>query len=292
VFARDGERMLPLYEGKMVDAYDHRASDVVRSATAAKRQNQPKYISQAEHEDPTRCAQPGVWVNNQELPELSDQWLFGFARITSPTNERTMLAAAIPLSAVGDSFFLAHASEAKHLLLSVLNSFPLDYVARQKVAGLNLNFFYVYQLPIPERSNFSERIPWSASGEESWHQWISPRVIELSYTAWDMEHFAHDLGDDGPPFIWDDERRAQLRAELDACYFHLYGVERDDVDYILDTFPIVKRKDEQHFGEYRTKRLILEAYDAMSTAIATGGSYQTILDPPPGRGPRHSARSN
>ena len=70
------------------------------------------------------------------------------------------------------------------------------------------------------------------------------------------------MGYDGPPFVWDEERRAQLRAQLDAIYFHLYGIERDDVDYIMETFPIVKRKDIERFGEYRTKRLILGYYDA------------------------------
>jgi hypothetical protein len=120
--------------------------------------------------------------------------------------------------------------------------------------------------------------------------WVRHRVCELTYTAWDMEPFARDLGDDGPPFRWDEERRALLRAELDAAYFHLYGIERDDVDYILDAFPIVKRKDEAKFGEYRTKRLILEIYDAMAKAIATGEPYQTVLDPPAGSGPRHPNR--
>ena len=78
-----------------------------------------------------------------------------------------------------------------------------------------------------------------------------------------------------------------MRAELDAAFFHLYGIERDDVDYIMETFPIVKRKDEQRYGTFRTKELILEVYDAMAEAIQTGDPYQTILDPPPGQGPRH-----
>ena len=108
-----------------------------------------------------------------------------------------------------------------------------------------------------------------------------PRVLELTYTAWDLEPFARDLGYDGPPFRWDPERRFLLRCELDAAFFHLYGLERDDVDYIMDTFPIVRRKDEQAHGEYRTKRVILEIYDELAEAIATGRPYQTRLDPPP-----------
>ena len=93
-------------------------------------------------------------------------------------------------------------------------------------------------------------------------------LLELTYTAWDLEPFAQDCGYDGPPFRWDEERRFLLRCELDAAYFHLYGIARDDVDYIMETFPIVKRKDEAKHGEYRTKRVILEIYDEMAAAIA------------------------
>jgi hypothetical protein len=93
---------------------------------------------------------------------------------------------------------------------------------------------------------------------------ISDKVLELTYTAHDMAPFARDLGYDGPPFTWDEERRANLRAELDSIYAHLYGISRDDFAYILDTFPIVARNDFKLHGEYRTKRLCLEAYDRFS----------------------------
>jgi len=111
--------------------------------------------------------------------------------------------------------------------------------------------------------------------------WVLPRVLELTYTAWDLESFATDVGCDGPPFRWDAARRFLLRAELDAAFFHLYGIARDDVDYVMDTFPIVRRNDEKAHGEYRTKRVILEIYDAMSDAAQSGRPYQTRLDPPP-----------
>ena len=95
---------------------------------------------------------------------------------------------------------------------------------------------------------------------------------------------ARECGYTGEPFTWDTDRRFLLRAELDAAFFHLYGIGRDDVDYILDTFPIVRRKDEAAHGEYRTKRVILEIYDALATAISTGEAYRTRLDPPPALG--------
>src|SRR5690606_29720783 len=112
-------------------------------------------------------------------------------------------------------------------------------------------------------------------------EWVSTRVLELTYTSWDLEPFARDLGYRGTPFRWDNERRFQLRCALDAAFFHLYGVSRDDVDYVLETFPIVRKNDEKAYGEYRTKRVILEIYDALAKAAQTGKPYRTPLDPLP-----------
>jgi hypothetical protein len=111
--------------------------------------------------------------------------------------------------------------------------------------------------------------------------WLLPRILELTYTAWDLEPFARDCGYDGPPYRWDAGRRFLLRCELDAAFFHLYGISREDVVYVMETFPVVKRKDEQQHGEYRTKRVILEIYDALAEAARTGQPYRTRLDPPP-----------
>src|SRR5262249_20174030 len=104
------------------------------------------------------------------------------------------------------------------------------------------------------------------------------------YTAYDLKGFATDCGYDGPPFRWDEERRFLLRCELDAAFFHLYGIVYNDVDYILETFSRVKYKDEQAYGEYRTKRVILDIYDTMQQAMETGTPYHTRLDPPPAHG--------
>jgi len=135
-------------------------------------------------------------------------------------------------------------------------------------------------------STFTSTAPWLRDVELS--SWLRPRSLELTYTAWDLRLFAGDFGHYGPPFRWDQQRRFLLRCELDAAFFHLYSIEREDVDYIMDTFPIVRRKDEQRWGEYRTKRVILEVYDEMARAMRTclpdrqaGEPYQTRLDPPP-----------
>jgi hypothetical protein len=189
-------------------------------------------------------------------------------------------------------------------LLANLNSFVLDFAVRTKVGGSHLSSFILRQLPILEQATYCAAS--NLDGRKSVGGWISERVLELTYTAWDLEPFARDvvpaLGDHPyarlvtrdsslvtghesigrlPPFRWDEDRRFLLRCELDAAYFHLYGIARDDVDYILETFPIVKRKDLKAHGEYRTRRVILEIYDEMAAAMQTGAPYQTRLDPPP-----------
>ena len=135
----------------------------------------------------------------------------------------------------------------------------------KKQEGVNLNFFIVKQLPvIPPETYTEEDI-----------KFITTRVLELVYTAWDMQPFANDMGYDGKPFIWDEERRAILRAELDAYYAKLYGLTCDELRYILDpadvygadfpseTFRVLKNKEINQYGEYRTQRLVLEAWDRL-----------------------------
>jgi hypothetical protein len=93
--------------------------------------------------------------------------------------------------------------------------------------------------------------------------------------------FGQDLGYHGLPFRWDPARRNLLRAELDAACFHIYGVERDDIDYVMESFPIVKKKDMALFGEYRTKRMVLECFEAIAEAKAAKREYETVLYPRP-----------
>ncbi|MGH9064028.1 MAG: Eco57I restriction-modification methylase domain-containing protein, partial [Acidimicrobiales bacterium] len=285
-FVRGGEAMLALYEAKMVGFFDHRAADVVISATAAVRQRQPRYLSTGEHSDPRRVVQPHSWVAAQEVSARLDtwpgSWLLGFCDITSATNERTVVPAVVPRAAVGNNLPLALSGAPPGrvaLLGASLASLALDFLARFKVGGTHLNFFIAEQLPVLPPETYDQPTPWDPG--QRLDDWLADRVLELTYTAWDLESFARDLGWDGLPFRWDDERRAFMRAELDACFFHLYGMERDDVDHIMGTFPIVARHDEAAWGEHRTRRLVLEAYDAMGKATETGVAYQTVLDPPP-----------
>jgi hypothetical protein len=271
-FVRGEDRYLPLYEAKMGGFFDHRAADVVISASAAIRQAQPSALTRREHSDPARVAMPRYWVAETEVNDRTATTgsLLQVRDLTSPTNERSVIPFVSPRVGVGHTSWLVELEASTHeigLVTAALSSLVLDFVARQKLGGLHLSKFFIQQLPIPLRQPTSDL--------------VARIVLELTYTAWDLAAFAAGLGYQDPPFRWDEERRLVLRAELDALMFRLYGIERDDVDYILDTFPIVKRKDEAAFSEYRTKRLILERYDAMTAAEAAGRSYETILDPPP-----------
>ncbi|MFF5012635.1 Eco57I restriction-modification methylase domain-containing protein [Streptomyces sp. NPDC001165] len=295
IFKKGERKMLPLYEAKMVDFYNHRAADVVKSETAAKRQNQPDYLRSAEWEAPDRSAIPYSWVAEQEVRARvstkgwEGNWHLGWRDVTSPTNERTVIVSLVPDSAAANSLptslIAPHLANRVSELVASLSSFVLDYVARLKVGGVHLNFFLCNQFPV------------LAPQHTATHQtFIRSRVLELTYSTYDMQPLAISLGDMQSPFRWDNTRRQVIHAELDALFFHLYGISRDNADYILDTFPIVRRKDEAKYGTYRTKELILAEYDRMAAAgvsldnpLVDGENYTSTLTPPPGHGPRHPA---
>ncbi|WP_419848637.1 hypothetical protein [Candidatus Poriferisocius sp.] len=270
------ERFLPLYEGKMVSFYDHRAANVIKSPTAIHRKNQPQYLSLEEKMMPQFTAKPYYWVNEKEVVKrigMNSWWLLGFNNVTSSsTNGRTLVCTALPLAAVGHSEPLIRDARAPHLLLSVLNSFVLDYIARQKIGGTNLTLGYLKQFPVL-----------SCNQVRTHETMISAAILELVYTAWDLRSFANSLDCFGPPFVWDEERRALILAELDALMFHLYGVNREDVIYIMDTFAIVERKDRKKHGEYHTKNLILDRYDAMTHAYES--AHGTLTNTPNSKTP-------
>jgi N-6 DNA Methylase len=280
-FVRSVDEMLPLYEGKMLHHYDHHWATYTDDDST-------RDILLAEKQDPTTVAMPHYWIAKSDvdarlaLNAWERDWLFGWRDIAKAVNERTAISFVFDKAASGNKvplMFVDGEAEESASLTACQGSFVLDYVSRQKISGTTMNLFIWQQLPVLTPAQLGPHTAFT-----------TPRALELTYTAYDMEPFARDLGDKGAPFRWDEDRRFLMRAELDALFFHLYGIERDDVDYIMDTFPIVKRKDEAKYGAYRTKDQILEIYDAMARATASGTEYQTILSPAPGHGARHPAR--
>ena len=285
-FEKDGEVVLPLYETKMVHQFDHRfGSYEVQSAAQAKQGKLPE-LDHVAHADPRRITLSRYWVHEDEVAaKLEDtwdrHWLLGWRDITGAEKIRTVIACIIPRTAVNHTFPLAMLSPDPQLVASLyanLSSIAFDYCARQKVGGVHLTFFTMRQLPVFSAAAYAMPAPWAPSVRI--RDWLLPRVLELTYTAWNLKAFAEDCDDDGPPFIWAPERRFQLRCEIDAAFFHLYGISRDDTAYILDTFPVVARLEEREHGEYRTKRVVLETYDALAAAAAKGIPYDSPLGPP------------
>ena len=259
---------VPLYEGKMVQAYDHRAASVVVNRDNVHRPAQPVPTMPSQRLNPDWLPDPQYWVLRNEIAFPDAPHLFGFKDVTSPTNARSMIAALVPGCGAGNTFPIVttDAPTASARLLANFNAVPFDYVARQKIQGQHLNWFIVEQLPVvPPEGYETVRFGPKSAGEI-----VREAVLELTYTAWDMAPFARDLGHvdgDGevlPPFSWDEGRRLALRAKLDAVFFHIYGVtERDDVRYVYSTFPIIERQEIAAYGNFRSRELCLAWMNAL-----------------------------
>ncbi|MEJ1249189.1 Eco57I restriction-modification methylase domain-containing protein [Denitratimonas tolerans] len=266
-----GEGLLPLYEAKLIHQFDHRWATYVDADTT-------RDVTVAEKTDPDFVVTPRYWIDESEVMQRLVEkiwrrpWLMGWRDITNATNERTVIASVIPLSGVGNKiplFLFEESVDARHAaaFLANMSSLALDFTARQKIGGTTLNYFYLKQFPVFPRSRYIDAD----------FSFVVPRVLELTYTAHDIAPWARDLGYDGPPFTFDPDRRAILRAELDAYYARLYGLTRDELRYILDpadvmgadypseTFRVLKNNEMREFGEYRTRRLVLEAWDKLQS---------------------------
>ncbi|MCV7195928.1 Eco57I restriction-modification methylase domain-containing protein [Mycobacterium angelicum] len=289
-----GTEYLPLYEAKILGHFDHRFSTYRGATQAQLNVGALPRISDADHDNPAVEPLVRYWVPQADLDAKLDQrwdrgWLLGWRDITNKGNERTFVPSVLPLSAVGNSFYVATLDDSSlgYLLHAAWSSIPFDYIARQKVSGSHVNEFAAKQLACPIPIEFSRRPGWLI--ESDLQTWIRAYVVELSYTSWRLRRYAETLGTAGPPFRWVPDRRALLRADLDAGFLHIYGLERAEAEHVLDSFPVVRKYEERDFGEYRTKRLVLEAYDRMAEAIANGGKgWKPLADPPAGHGPRHS----
>jgi hypothetical protein len=261
-----------VYRGGMVHQFDHRFATFVPEADGF------RDISDADKADTNLAPLSDKYVPRAEVEERLRRkawtrgWMFGWRDFCRSTDERTLISACIPLAAADDTFSLLlpkiERVQLSGVLLANLNSLILDYIAQQKVGGTHVRKYLLAQLPVLPPSLYTERDL----------GFIVPKVLELTYTAWDIQPFARDLGYEGEPFRWDPERRALLRAELDAYYAYLYGLSKKELRYILDpkdvmgedypseTFRVLKENEIRKYGlddkgMWRTQRLVLNAYD-------------------------------
>lgn len=336
---KDREVWLPLYEAKMIHQFDHRFGTYEGIDERTNAQIPTPDVQQ--HADCNYVVMPWYWVDADEVSKrlgyYDKKWLLGFRDIARSTDERTAIFTMIPKAGVGHNMPLLFI-DAEHpvcsnlYILSNINSISFDYSARQKVGGTHLTYHYLNQLPILEINEFPNSI----------FRTIISKAMEITYVSWDIKPFADDvwreadeelrqairaqweenrratgghawnppewaeIAEDGiplPPFKWDEERRARLRAELDAVYAKLYGLNRKQLRYILDpadltekelenilddyeevddpldeeayrrrcetstfpgeTFRVLKEKEIKQYGYYRTRRLILQVWERM-----------------------------
>ncbi|MEG3124881.1 Eco57I restriction-modification methylase domain-containing protein [Sphingomonas sp. GB1N7] len=274
-----GERYVPLYEAKMIHQYNHRHGDYALATIVPGKD--PRQIPQANLSLENRKnydVTPRYWLPSSSVDNrLSGaawkyNWLIGWRDITSGIDERTLISGIIPNFGCNDKFLLAMPHGDANLVVcfyACLNSLACDYLARQKLGGTSFKYFVFKQLPI---------LPPAAYNEADL-TFIVPRVLELTYTSRALTPFARDLGYEGAPFDWDEDRRAQLRAELDGWYALAYGLTRDELRYVLDpkdvmgadypseTFRVLQKNEQSKYSEYRTRRLVLGAYDTLVTAM-------------------------
>jgi hypothetical protein len=262
IFNKDGNSYVPVYESKLIYQFNHRA------ATFEGIPEERKYLRRAatnpsnnlELENPNWRIQPRYWIENKEvierLPESwKFKWLIGYRNaINVVADSRSSILTIIPCYGVGNSLPLIFGElNAKDLMLLVgnFNSFILDYITRQKASGGNLNFYVVKQLAVIGFTRYSQSVK----------NKIVENVSSLLLNSNELINLSIDLGLKGKLNKWSNKLRFQLQCELDAIYAHLYGLEKEEMDYIMETFPVVKRKEISIYGSYRTKETILQLYD-------------------------------
>lgn len=288
----DGETYVPLYEGKMIWHYNHHYGSW---PTEGERPNSINTQSEDELANPDSCIMPWYWVPlaavNDRLVkhdkdgnivwEWKHKWLFAFRDVTNAMTERTFIIAPIPdAKGVGHTATLLYAERGcmpGASLYGMMSSLIFDYCSRQKIGGTHASINYVKQFPVLTPDQIPSATQWQ----------IQKRVAELCYFNHDMDGWASELWEEmneeqraelpqlgaQQPWIYNPERRAILQAELDAIFAHLYGLNTEDLRYILDpedvcgkgcineTFRVLKDNELRQYGEYRTKRLVLEAWN-------------------------------
>ena len=268
---------VPVYEAKMLQAFNHRAADIVTENTNWVRQGQTAKTSLADYQNPEHLAMPRFWIRDTDVLGQCDagtSHLLCFKDVSSPTNQRTMIAALAPLVGVVNSAPIVRSDTTRLrqcCLLANLNSFVYDFVIRQKISNVHLNFFIVEQIPALSPDTYESPCPWNHRA--TLESWISERVLKLSCTAEDMLPLAEACDFTSGSFQteyggrlnkWDEAEREELMAELDAAFFHLYGVDRDDAEYILSTFKSIHKERTLLPGHCSTAQFILQKYAEMS----------------------------
>ncbi len=314
LFLTEMPGLVRLYEAKMFHLFNHRFASAGQPKGERKIRGSSEGFNEDKLGDASAINKSRYYIKPEVLNERIDiqhSWIIAYRNITGVvSNERSVVVSILPRVAVGNSAPVIFSNVKSTILKSCLYgnfcSLVFDYLAQQKIGNVNFNYFIFKQLPVLSGKCFSRVIVQS----------IVKNIIELTYSSWDIKAFADDVWKEAdadlkaaikeqweankaitgghawappewceidpegcplPPFKWDEERRAVLKAELDAIYAKLYGLTIEELRYILDpqdvygpdfpgeTFRVLKEKEIRLYGEYRTRRLVLEAWERLNS---------------------------
>jgi hypothetical protein len=258
--AVDGQKYLPLLEAKQIEQYDFSFATYEGVSQKEVLAGDPRRIS---HADGSLLAipKPRFWADKQVVDDFlrskngTRRWSFGYRDVTNVNNERTAIAAILPYVAFLQPLNGVFCSDARTaaLVLASLNSFVCDFVARLRFTGRHLNVTTFAQLPVPKRIEAA---------------YVIPRVVELVYVSSSLASFASECGYSGEPFFWNRDRRFEVKCELDAAFAHFYGLSADDLNYILDTFHVLKSREQKEFGRFLTRDTVLKHFETQRSALS------------------------
>ena len=299
------ERYFPLYEAKMFHHYDYRYN-TYKGVPISRRFKVKAYALPVDKTKNNEAPLPRYWIKENDVLTrwpFQSKWCFTFRDVTNVnTNRRTAIFSIIPQVGIAHKAPILFPNSVNSSialgLYSSLSSFIFDYCVRQSLGGTSLSYFILKQTPSLRPNDFIKRCLWAPS--LSIIEWLKPRVIELLYTSHDLKPMAQECGYNGPPYKWDEKRRLILLSEIDAAFFHLFLGTIEEwqkngsksllklfptpgkaVNYILNTFPIIKKKDIGKYDYYKTKENIMDIFNRIQKSIEIDEEYQSKLKPPP-----------
>jgi len=267
----------PLWEAKMFNQYDHRFATfegVPINRRFAKRAGTNK-VSNDKKADTTYEILPRYWVEESELKtevkklEWNKSWVFAFRNLVRTTSDkRTALSTILPMHPSGDSISLItfecdHPEQKAACFAALFNSFVFDFTLQQSLGNANFNKYIFKQLPMPAPSEIKQSELLVDGARENLYDYLVDRSLKLIWTSNNLDGFGKVIESRPGPYKWDVEERRALRAQIDAAVAHMYGITRDEFKYILNSFEILKKLEEQKFGIYLREKECLRAFSQM-----------------------------
>ncbi|WP_405014102.1 Eco57I restriction-modification methylase domain-containing protein [Kitasatospora sp. NBC_01539] len=265
----DDEPGLPLYEGRMVAQYDHRAKAYVSG------RGRSAVWHSLEFGDQEKAIIPQWVVPERKIPNKVmgriHRFRLGFCNVASPRNERSLVAAIIPPNVIcGDpvpTILFEDGAEWPFLLwLATANSLVLDFLARKKIT-LHVQLGVLDSLPFPRLRPGHPIL-----------DHLAPLVLRLTCTSPEMTPFWNRMAEYGwtssapegqvpAEALLDDTDRAEVRAEIDAIVAKLlFRLSRAELEHIVSTFPTLERNEQRLYGRFRTRELTLRAFDRLASS--------------------------